>query len=108
MEFFSTPWLSALLAIILIDLVLASDKAIVMALAARYLPPHLQKKTIALGAMGAIVVRSVMTVGVVWLLGIPGLMLVGGLSLLWIAYKLLADPSVNEHDGPAAAASGQR
>ena len=108
MEFFYTPWLSALLALILIDRFLVSDKAIVMALAARYLPPHLQKKAIAWGAVGAIVVRSVMTVSVVWLLGIPGLMLVGGLSLPWIAYKLLADPSVNQHDGPAAAASGQR
>ena len=108
MEFFSAFWLPALLAIILIALVLADDKAVVLALAARYLSPHLQKKAIAWGAVGAIVVRSVMTVSVVWLLGISGLMLVGGLSLLWIAYKLLADPSVNQHDGPAAAASGQR
>ena len=63
MEFFSAFWLPALLAIILIDLVLADDKAVVLALAARYLPPHLQKKTIAWGTVSAIVVRSVMTVG---------------------------------------------
>ncbi len=44
MEIFSTPWWSALLAIVLIDLVLAGDNAIVIALAARNLPPHLQKK----------------------------------------------------------------
>jgi predicted tellurium resistance membrane protein TerC len=44
MELFSTPWWSALLAIILIDLVLAGDNAIVIALAARNLPKHLQKK----------------------------------------------------------------
>lgn len=100
MELFSTPWWSALLAIILIDLVLAGDNAIVIALAARNLPPHLQKKAIAWGTVGAIVVRSVMTVGVVWLLKIPGLMLVGGLGLLWIAYKLLADQDGKEHDGP--------
>lgn len=102
MELFSTPWWTALLAIILIDLVLAGDNAIVIALAARNLPPHLQKKAIAWGAVGAIVVRSVMTIGVVWLLKIPGLMLVGGLGLLWIAYKLLADTGDKEHDGPAA------
>jgi YjbE family integral membrane protein len=102
MELFSTPWWSALLAIILIDLVLAGDNAIVIALAARNLPPHLQKKAIAWGTVGAIVVRSVMTVGVVWLLKIPGLMLVGGLGLLWIAYKLLADQGDKEHDGPVA------
>jgi YjbE family integral membrane protein len=52
--------------------------------------------------VGAIAVRSVMTIGVVWLLKIPGLMLVGGLGLLWIAYKLLADTGEKEHDGPAA------
>ncbi len=102
MELFSTPWWSALLAIILIDLVLAGDNAIVIALAARNLPPHLQKKAIAWGTVGAIAVRSVMTVGVVWLLKIPGLMLVGGLGLLWIAYKLLADQGDKEHDGPVA------
>jgi len=102
MELFSTPWWTALLAIILIDLVLAGDNAIVIALAARNLPPHLQKKAIAWGAVGAIAVRSVMTIGVVWLLKIPGLMLVGGLGLLWIAYKLLADTGDKEHDGPVA------
>ena len=100
MELFSSPWWSALLAIILIDLVLAGDNAIVIALAARSLPPKLQKKAIVWGTVGAIVVRSVMTVGVVWLLKIPGLMLVGGLGLLWIAYKLLADQGGGEHEGP--------
>ncbi|MBX9871892.1 MAG: TerC family protein [Burkholderiaceae bacterium] len=102
MELFSTPWWSALLAIILIDLVLAGDNAIVIALAARNLPPQLQRKAIIWGTVGAIAVRSVMTLGVVWLLKIPGLMLVGGLGLVWIAYKLLADQDNGEHDGPVA------
>lgn len=102
MGFLSTPWWSALLTIILIDLVLAGDNAIVIALAARSLPSHLQKKAIAWGAVGATAVRTVMTVGVVWLLKIPGLMLVGGLGLVWIAYKLLAAQDGNEHDGPVA------
>ncbi|MDD0839410.1 TerC family protein [Curvibacter sp. HBC61] len=100
MEFMSAPWWSALLAIILIDLVLAGDNAIVIALAARNLPPNLQKKAILWGTVGAIAVRSVMTVGVVWLLKVPGLMLVGGLGLLWIAYKLLADQEDEHGDGP--------
>jgi YjbE family integral membrane protein len=102
MELFSAPWWSALLAIILIDLVLAGDNAIVIALAARNLPPEHQNKAIIWGTVGAIVVRSAMTVGVVWLLKIPGLMLVGGLGLLWIAYKLIADTSDDEHEGPSA------
>lgn len=100
MEFLSAPWWSALLAIVLIDLVLAGDNAIVIALAARQLPDHLKKKAILWGTVGAIAVRSVMTVGVVWLLQIPGLMLVGGLGLVWIAYKLLADQDDAGHDGP--------
>lgn len=102
MEIFSTAWWSALLAIVLIDLVLAGDNAIVIALAARHLPPHLKRKAIVWGTVGAISVRTLMTVGVVWLLKIPGLMLVGGLGLLWIAYKLLADQEDGEHDGPVA------
>ncbi len=102
MEFLSAPWWSALLAIILIDLVLAGDNAIVIALAARNLPPALQKKAIVWGTVGAIAVRSVMTLAVVWLLKIPGLMLVGGLGLLWIAYKLLADQSGDNDHGPVS------
>jgi YjbE family integral membrane protein len=102
MEFLSPAWWSALLAIILIDLVLAGDNAIVIALAARNLPAHLQRKAILWGTFGAIAVRSLMTLIVVWLLKIPGLMLAGGLGLLWIAYKLLVEDEGGEHDGPAA------
>ena len=98
MELFSAPWWSALLAIILIDLVLAGDNAILIALAARNLPPALQRKAILWGTVGAIVVRSLMTLCVVWLLQIPGLMLVGGLGLLWIAYQLLGEQT-GEHEG---------
>ncbi len=102
MEFLSAPWWSALLAIILIDLVLAGDNAIVIALAARSLPADLQKKAIFWGTVGAIGVRGVMTIGVVWLMQIPGLMLAGGLGLLWIAYKLLADTGEGDEHGPVA------
>jgi YjbE family integral membrane protein len=96
MELFSPEFFSALLAIVVIDLVLAGDNAIVIALAARNLPDHLRKRAIIWGSVGAVVVRSVMTIAVVWLLKIPGLLLVGGLALLWIAYKLLHS---NDHDG---------
>ncbi len=81
MEFRSAAWWSALLAIILIDLVLAGDNAIVIALAARNLPPPLQKKAIIWGTVGAIIVRSAMTLVVVWLLKIPGLMAIGAKRL---------------------------
>ncbi len=102
MAFLSPEWFSALMAIVLIDLVLAGDNAIVIALAARGLPQHLQKKAILWGTVGAIAVRSAMTLVVVWLLQIPGLMLVGGLGLVWIAYKLLVPGGEGGHDGPGA------
>lgn len=92
MDFLFTPdfW-SALLAIVVIDLVLAGDNAIVIGLAARNLPKDQQKKVIFWGTFGAIVIRSLLTLGVVWLLQIPGLLLFGGLMLIWIAYKLLVE-----------------
>jgi YjbE family integral membrane protein len=99
MEFLLTPaFYYALGAIVLIDLVLAGDNAIVIALAARSLPAQLRKKAILWGTVGAIVVRSLMTLAVVWLLKIPGLLLIGGVLLLWIAVKLLTDES-GEDDG---------
>ncbi|MDO9422206.1 MAG: TerC family protein [Herminiimonas sp.] len=90
MDLFSAEFVSALLAIIVIDLVLAGDNAIVIALVARKLPQHLQRITILGGTIGAVVVRIVMTLAIVWLLNVPGLLFIGGVLLIWIAYKLLA------------------
>lgn len=84
-------FLSALAAIIVIDLVLAGDNAIVIALAARSLPPAVRKRAIVWGTFGAIAVRTAMTLVVVWLLKVPGLLAVGGALLVWIAYKLVID-----------------
>lgn len=102
MELFSAEFFSALLAIIIIDLVLAGDNAIVIALAARSLPPDLRKRAIIWGTFGAIAVRTAMTLVVVWLLKIPGLLLLGGVLLVWIAYKLLADNNGGGHEVSAA------
>jgi YjbE family integral membrane protein len=94
---------SALAAIIVIDLVLAGDNAIVIALAARNLPKDLQRRAIIWGTGGAVVVRASLTVAVLWLLEIPGLMLAGGILLAWIGYRLLAgNESGSEHDVPPA------
>jgi YjbE family integral membrane protein len=97
MELFSAEFFSALLAIVIIDLVLAGDNAIVIALAARSLPPDLRRKAVLWGTAGAIAVRSAMTLIVVWLLMVPGLRFVGGLALVWIAWKLLV-PKHEEGD----------
>ena len=80
---------SGLGSIIVIDLVLAGDNAIVIALAARNLPKGHQFRAIFWGTVGAIAVRVGMTAGVIWLLKIPGLMLVGGVVLIPIAWRLL-------------------
>lgn len=104
MDVFSFSFLSALAAIVVIDLVLAGDNAIVIAMAARKLAPQVRKKAIVWGTVGAVVVRSLMTIAVVWLLKIPGLLLAGGLLLLWIAINLLSDEG-GEADGHPAAAS---
>lgn len=99
MEFLSPDFFTALFAIVLIDLVLAGDNAIVIALAARNLPRDLQKKAIFWGTAGAIGVRIAMTLVVVWLLHFPGLMLAGGLLLIPIALKLLTeDKKEDEHE----------
>lgn len=90
MEILSAEFLTALLSIILIDLVLAGDNAILIGLAARNLPRQLQKKAIIWGTFGAIIIRASATLVVVKLLQIPGLLLTGGILLIWIAYRLLA------------------
>lgn len=84
-------FLMALMSIVLIDLVLAGDNAIVIGLAARNLPKDQQKKVIIWGTVGAIAIRAIATLAVVWLLKIPGLLLAGGLILIWIAFKLMVE-----------------
>lgn len=96
MELFSVEFWTALLSIVLIDLVLAGDNAIVIGLAARNVPHKDQKKVIIWGTLGAILIRIVMTLLVVQLLNLPGLRLVGGLALVWIAYKLIVDEKSHE------------
>src|SRR5574341_1849769 len=94
----SPEFWSALAAIVVIDLVLAGDNAIVIALAARNLPKLHQRKAIVWGTVGAVVVRASLTVAVLWLLQVPGLMLAGGALLVWIAYRLLAgDENARDH-----------
>lgn len=88
-DFFSTAFLSALFAIVLIDLVLAGDNALIIGLVARNLPKHTQNKVIFWGTFGAIAIRALMAILVVYILAVPGFMLVGGLALIWIARKLL-------------------
>jgi len=87
-----------MLQIIVIDILLAGDNAIVIGMAARNLPAHLQKKAIFWGTAGAIILRLVMAFLFVEALNnIPALRLIGGILLLWIGYKLVADDE-SEHN----------
>ena len=96
--FFTPEFWSALVAILLIDLVLAGDNAIVIGLAARNVEKNMQKKVILMGTAGAILIRVIATVGVVHLLKIPGLLLGGGIALFYIAFKLITDTADHEID----------
>jgi YjbE family integral membrane protein len=98
MDFFSMEFFWGLFAVVMIDLVLAGDNAIVIGMAARNVPVEHRQKAIFLGMGGAILVRIMATSGVVYLLQIPGLLLAGGVLLIWIAYKLLAEDQGNRHE----------
>lgn len=86
-----------LLEIILINIVLSGDNAVVIALACRNLPADLQKKAVFWGSVGAILLRAGLTFVTVWLLGIPYLQVFGGILLLWIAINLLKGGDGEEH-----------
>ncbi len=88
MDFMSIDAIWAVLAIILIDLVLAGDNALVIGMAANRLPPHLRKKAIFWGTFGAIAIRFISVAIITYLMMLPGLRLVGGIALVWIGWKL--------------------
>ena len=77
-----------LLNIIIINLILSGDNAVLIAMAVRSLPPHLRGKGFMIGAAAAVALRIVLTFIVSEVLGIPWVKLAGGIALLWIAVKL--------------------
>lgn len=98
MEIASTQGLLAILQIIIIDILLAGDNAIVIGMAAKNLPHELCKKAIFWGTAGAILLRLIMAfVFLEALDNIPALRIVGGILLLWIGYKLLLDDDSEHH-----------
>ena len=105
-EFFSAAFMSALFAIVLIDLVLAGDNALIIGLVARNLPRQTQRKVIFWGTFGAIAVRGLMAILVVYVLDWPGFMLAGAIALVWIARKLLTpDPEAAGNHAAAVPAA---
>ena len=108
MAFLMTPefWI-ALSQIILINIVLSGDNAVVIAMASRSLPPSQQRKAILFGSVGAIVLRIVLTFFAVYLLNLPYLKLAGAALLLWIGIGLLkggdGEEELEGHSNLAAA-----
>ena len=88
-ELLTTQFWIGLLTIIWVNVILSGDNAVVIALAARSLPPRQQKQAIFWGAGAAVVMRIILTIVAVELLKLSWLKLIGGVLLLWIAVKLL-------------------
>ncbi len=107
LSFASPEFWIALSQIVLINIVLSGDNAVVIALACRSLPPHQQKKAIVFGSVGAIVLRVVLTFFAVMLLDLPYLKLIGAAALLWIGVGLLksddGDENLEGHSNLASA-----
>nr|WP_254515575.1 YjbE family putative metal transport protein [Novosphingobium sp. G106] len=91
--------LAAFLQVLMIDIVLAGDNAIVVGALAAGLPDAQRKKVIAIGVLAALVLRVIFALMVTWLLGIVGLVLAGGLLLLWVAWRMYRD--IRAHASPA-------
>ena len=79
------------LSIILIDLLLAGDNALVIAMAVRALPPRQRRNGIIFGAASAVLLRVILTIAATELLGMPWIKLLGGVLVIWIAVKVLTD-----------------
>lgn len=108
MDFFGTigpEWIMALGSILLINLVLSGDNAVIIALASKNLPAAQRKQAIIWGSLGAVVLRIILTFVAAFLLDIPYLQFMGGLALLYIAINLLKQDSKEGEYGEATSFS---
>lgn len=96
---FSPEWIAALTGILLLDLLLSGDNAIVIALASKNLPREHQRKAILIGGFGAVFIRICCTLFATGLLALPYIEFIGGALLLYIAVKLLTDHNDGEEAG---------
>jgi YjbE family integral membrane protein len=93
---------AAFMQVLLIDLVLAGDNAIVVGALAAGLPADQRKKVILIGVLAALVLRIIFALMVTWLLGIVGLVLAGGLLLLWVAWRMYRDVRGHAGESPGS------
>jgi len=102
-----TTFLTSLASIVFIDLLLAGDNALVIAMAVRHLAPQQRRAGVLIGALAAVVLRVVLTFFVAQLLTLQFVKLAGGLLILWIAAKLFAAEGEEEGPGHEARSLGQ-
>ena len=95
---FEPGFLTSFLQVIMIDLVLAGDNAVVIGLAAAGLPPDLRRKAILIGIAAATLMRIGFALITTQLLAITGLLLAGGLLLLWVCWKMYEELRVPRRD----------
>ena len=99
---FNWEFLTSLLSIIMINVVLSGDNAVVIAMAVRSLPRAQRQKGILIGAAGAVLLRIIMTFFVARFLETPYLKIIGGLLILWLAVKLFVDVNPENEVGREA------
>jgi YjbE family integral membrane protein len=99
---FEPGFLTSFMQVIMIDLVLAGDNAVVIGLAAAGLPPDLRRKAIVIGIVAATLMRIGFALIATQLLNITGLLFAGGLLLLWVCWKMYEELRVSRHDEAAA------
>src|SRR3954452_7993202 len=97
--------LGALLQVVVIDLVLAGDNAVVIGLAASGLPPEQRRTAILIGILGATVLWIGLAVVAAQLLQVVGLLLAGGILLLWVCWKMWRELRAGPHDDPNGSGS---
>jgi YjbE family integral membrane protein len=101
-ELFTPQFLFSVLEIILINILLSGDNAVVIALACRNLPAKLRRQGILWGVLGAIVLRIILTYFAMSLLNYPWLKLIGAVLLIWIGIKLIIGDENAEHEVKAS------
>jgi YjbE family integral membrane protein len=96
MDFITGEWLSRLVGVLVVNLILSGDNAVVIAMAARTLEGANRRRAIIWGAAGAVILRLFFAAIITYLIQIPFLQVVGGLLLIWIAWKLIHDSEPEE------------
>lgn len=105
MEFMTGEWFGRLFGVLVVNLILSGDNAVVIAMAARTLEGANRKKAIVFGAAGAVVLRLIFAGVITLLLAVPLLQVVGGLLLVWIAWGLIQDDGGDDEDTVKAGSS---